>query len=79
VASPLGVVVRPGRHDAKPGDGVLECVMPGAMETLLSLTMRFDGREHTGILSPPPPLGAVEKLLKANLGSQIRAIGDLDV
>jgi hypothetical protein len=37
-----------------PGDGVLEFVMPGAMETILSLTMRFDGREHTGILSWHP-------------------------
>lgn len=62
-----------------PGDGVLEFVMPGAMETALSLTMRFDGREHTGILSWHPPLVADEKLLKANLGSQIRAIGDLNV
>jgi hypothetical protein len=64
-----------------PGDEVLELVMPGAMETILSLTMPFDGREHTGILGwhPPPPLAAVEKLLKANLRSHIRAIGDLDV
>jgi hypothetical protein len=64
-----------------PGDGVLEFEMPGAIDTILSLTMRFDGREHTGILSwhLPPPRAAVENLLKANLGNQIRAIGDLDV
>ena len=52
-----------------PGDGVLEFVMPGAMETILSLTMRFDGREHTGILSwhPPPPLEASRSSSKETL------------
>ena len=64
-----------------PGEGVLESVTRVANTTLLSLTMRFDAREHTGILrwDAPPPLAAVESLLKANRGREIRAIGDLDV
>jgi hypothetical protein len=53
-----------------PGDGVLEFVMPGAMETILSLTMRFDGREHTGILSwhPPRPWRPSRSSSKQTLG-----------
>jgi hypothetical protein len=36
---------------------------------------------HTGIRTwdGPPPLGSLESLLKANLGREILAIGDLDV
>ena len=50
-------------------------------ETVLRLTMRFDAREHTGILTwdGPPPLESLESLLKAHLGREILAIGDLDV
>jgi hypothetical protein len=43
--------------------------------------MRFDGHEHTGILSwdAPPPAAAVAKILNASLGAGIGVIGDLDV
>jgi hypothetical protein len=74
---------QPGRDTmAMPGDGVLETVMRHEDDgTLLRLTMRFDAREHTGILTwdAPPLPPAVESLLKANLGREIRAIGDLDI
>jgi len=65
-----------------PGDGVLASVMSVENPaTLLRLTMRFDAREHTGILrwDTPPTLLAVESLLRANLGREIRSIGALDV
>jgi len=49
-------------------------------QTLLRLTMRFDAREHTGILTwdGPPLLATVERLLEVNLGREIRAIGEVD-
>jgi len=65
-----------------PDDGVLASVMSDEnTATLLRLTMRFDAREHTGILrwDTPPTLLAVESLLRANLGREIRSIGALDV
>jgi hypothetical protein len=65
-----------------PGDGVLEAVMRHEDDdALLRLTMRFDAREHSGILTwvPPPALATVEGLLRANLGREIRSIGELDV
>ena len=67
---------------AMPGDGVLESVMRHEDDqTLLRLTMRFDAREHTGILAwdAPPTLVALESLLTANLGREIKLIGELDV
>jgi hypothetical protein len=38
-------------------------------------------REQTGILSwdKPPTLSTVERLLAANVGREIRAIGGLDI
>jgi hypothetical protein len=65
-----------------PGDGVLASVMSVENPaTLLRLTMRFDAREHTGILrwDTPPTLFAVESLLRANLGRAIQAIGEIEV
>ena len=64
-----------------PESGVLEFIMHTPHTTVLTLTMRFDGREHTGILSwdPPPTSAAVAKLLKAHLGAAIGVLGDLDV
>ena len=65
-----------------PGDGILESVrILESTTTLLRLTMRFDAREHAGIRrwDAPPPLEAVESLLSVNLGSEIRAIGALDI
>jgi hypothetical protein len=65
----------------RPGEGVLESTMLLEASTVLRLTMRFEGREYTGLLSwdPPPSLTTVEHLLNANLGRGIRAIGELDV
>ena len=64
-----------------PGEGVLEFVMHTPHNTILTLTMRFDGREHTGVLSwdAPPPSAAVAKILNASLGAGIGVLGDLDV
>lgn len=64
-----------------PDEGVLEFVMVSSRRTILILTMRFDARQYTGVLSwdAPPSLAAVENLLGANLGTEIRAIGDLDI
>jgi hypothetical protein len=47
----------------------------------LSLTMRYDDREHTGGLEwdPPPALADVERVLKSNLGREIKTLGELDV
>jgi hypothetical protein len=65
----------------RPEDGVLEFVMHTPHNAILTLTMRFDGREHTGILSwdAPPATAAVAKILKASLGVGIGVLGDLDV
>ena len=65
----------------KPGEGVLESIMRlEGDDTLLRLTMRFEAREHTGILrwDGPPPVDAVESLLRANVGREISSIGELD-
>jgi hypothetical protein len=48
----------------------------------LSLTIKYEGREHSASLlqwDAPPSLDEVEKVLKAHLGEPIKAIGDLDV
>jgi hypothetical protein len=64
-----------------PGDGLLQSVMRLESSPVLRLSMRFDANEYTGLLAwdPPPPLAAVESLLKANLGREIRVISDLDI
>ncbi len=60
---------------------MLEFVMHTPHSTILTLTVRFDGREHTGILSwdAPPSAAAVAKILKANLGAGIGVLGELDI
>jgi hypothetical protein len=66
----------------KPGEGVLESVMRHEDDhTLLRLTMRFGAQEHTALLlwDGPPPVGDVESLLRANVGGEIRAIGELEL
>ena len=66
----------------KAGEGVLESVMRHEDdETLLRLTMRFDAREHTGILTwDGPPLAAtLESVLRAKIGREIREMGELDI
>ena len=64
-----------------PGEGMLEFVMHTPHSTILTLTVRFDGREHTGILNweAPPSAAAVAKILKANLGVGIGVLGELDI
>jgi hypothetical protein len=49
--------------------------------TLLRLTMRFGAQEHTALLlwDGPPPVDAVENLLRANVGGEIRAIGEIEL
>jgi hypothetical protein len=67
---------------ATPDEGVLESVMRlDNATTLLRLSMRCDARKHTCLLAwdAPPPLAAVESLLDANLGREIRVIGELDI
>ena len=66
----------------KAAEGVLESVgRHEDDETLLRLTMRFDAREHIGLLvwDEPPPVAAVERLLKENVGRALREIGELDL
>jgi hypothetical protein len=60
-------------------DGVLQSVE--CVDNRLRLRIKYDGREYSGILEwePPRALEALESVLKANLGQEIRAIGDLDV
>ena len=82
LAATLGRIIFAGGHHAgAPDEGVLEFVMVSSRKTILILTMRFDARQYTGVLSwdAPPSLAAVENLLGANLGAEIRAIGDLDI
>ena len=47
----------------------------------LALTMKYDGREHSGVLSwtPPPSIDDVERALRANVGREISAISEVDV
>ena len=47
----------------------------------LSLTIRFNDREHHGPLEwdAPPSLEAVEAALRARVGQSIREIGDLEI
>jgi hypothetical protein len=66
----------------KPGEGVLESVVRHEDDhTLLRLTMRFGAQEHTALLlwDGPPPVDAVENLLRANVGGEIRAIGEIEL
>ena len=47
----------------------------------LTLTIEHEGRKQSGILQwdAPPSVDDVEKVLRANIGNTIKAIGDLDV
>jgi hypothetical protein len=60
-------------------EGVLEGVQ--RWDDHLALTMMYDGRDHMGNLEwdPPPTLADVEKTLNANLGQEIKVLGDLDI
>jgi hypothetical protein len=60
--------------------GVLEYVQRRDDDSL-ELTMRYDGREHSGVLAwtPPPSMNDVERVLRSNIGREISAISELDV
>lgn len=47
----------------------------------LIIAVKYDNREHTGLLEwdPPPPVEAVEDVLRAHLGIEIGTLGDLKV
>lgn len=47
----------------------------------LIIVVKYDNREHTGLLEwdPPPPVEAVEDVLRAHLGIEIGTLGDLKV
>jgi hypothetical protein len=47
----------------------------------LTIAVKYDNREHTGILEwdPPPAVEAVEAVLRAHLGNEIGTLGDLKV
>jgi hypothetical protein len=51
------------------------------VEDRLSLTMEFEGREHSSSIKwdEPPTLAAVEKVLQAHLEQLIKEISDMDV
>lgn len=78
---PPQVLTGSGTTFMRPGEGVLKGVR--RIGNRLSLTIEHEGREAIGgvELDPDqqPPLEAVEKLLRENLGKPIRAIGDLEV
>ena len=85
MAAALARAVPSGRrfdNAPKPGEGVLESVVRHEDDhTLLRLTMRFGAQEHTALLlwDGPPPVDAVESLLRANVGGEIRAIGEIEL
>lgn len=60
--------------------GVLEAV-ERRDDQGLSLTMRYDNREHVSVLrwDPPPALDEVERVLRANIGREISVIGEVEV
>ncbi|MGH2361187.1 MAG: hypothetical protein ACRDGM_11695 [bacterium] len=78
---PPQVLAQSGTTFIRPDEGVLKSVR--RVGNRLSLTVEHDGREAIGgvELSPDerPSLETVEKLLRANLGKPVQAIGDLDV
>lgn len=47
----------------------------------LTIAVRYDNREHTGSLEwdQPPAVEAVEAVLRAHLGIEVRMVGDLKV
>lgn len=69
----------PGGASAVPETGVLEGLT--RLGDRLLLRINVDGSRRTAGLEwdGPPSVGDVEAVLQANLGAQIRAIGQLDV
>jgi hypothetical protein len=64
-----------------PGTAVLESLTRVGVGRQLSINIRFEERKYIGLLSwdGPPSLPAVERLLQANIGRGIGAIGGLDI
>jgi hypothetical protein len=70
----------PGSTFPQGEEGVLTGVerRPGGWP---SLTMKFDGREHHGILAwdKPPSMTDVERALRGQIGRTIQEIGDVEI
>jgi hypothetical protein len=63
------------------GGAVLESIARVGVGRQLTINIRFEARRYIGLLTwdGPPPLHAVESLLRANIGRGIGAIGGLDI
>ena len=64
-----------------PGTALLESVTRVGVGRQLSINIRFEERKYIGLLSwdGPPSVSAVERLLQANIGRPIGALGGLDI
>jgi hypothetical protein len=69
----------PGSILAVGNEGVLDSVR--RREGGLTLTMRFDNREHVGAITwdEPPTIAQVEAALKALIGESIQAISEIEI
>ena len=52
-----------------------------AINGKLSLTIKYDGRDHSGVLEwdEPPTLAPLEAALKAHIGKTIKAVADVEI
>lgn len=75
------VSYHPGAALPAPSDGVLTSFTHPTDTNVFRLAMRFEANDYLGLLAwhGAPMAAAVEHLLTASLGQEIRAIGDLDV
>src|SRR5882724_9749544 len=64
-----------------PRTALLESLTRVGVGRQLSINIRFEARKYIGLLSwdGPPSVSAVERLLHANIGRSIAAIGGLDI
>jgi len=69
----------PGEGGGVPEAGVLDGLTRVGNRLLLRINV--DGNRRTASLEwdPPPSVGAVEAVLQANLGAEVRVIGRLEV
>jgi hypothetical protein len=78
---PPQLLVQIGPMSVQPGDGVLKSVK--RFGNRLSLIVEHEGREAWGGVDVEqdqrPSVDAVERVLKASVGKEIKEIGDLDV
>lgn len=71
----------PGDRFAIGEEGVLTGIRVNEKDGHLVLTIKWEAREHVGVLrwDGPPGLKTVENFLKAKVGNSIREIGNLDL